>query len=70
MTQNSFEVLEERTKFYRRFNARGTQLKVRLAPPPPPPLDSTQSPNPVQHFLDSMNQLIEYALKIPIQVTW
>ena len=61
MAETSFEVLDERTRHYKRFNARGTQLRVRLAPPPP--LDSTESPNPVQHFLDSMDQLFEYALQ-------
>jgi hypothetical protein len=41
---------------FRRFNAAGTQLSVRLLPPPP---DS----NPVTHFLDCMSDLFEYAVR-------
>jgi hypothetical protein len=41
---------------YRHFNATGTQLSVRILPPPP---DS----NPLTHFLDSMFDLFEYALR-------
>ena len=41
---------------YRRFNAVGTQLTVRLQPP----LDEE---NPVSHFLASVNELFEHALQ-------
>jgi len=41
---------------YRHFNAAGTQLSVRLLPPPP-------DYDPVTHFLDSMSDLFEYALR-------
>ena len=39
-----------------RFNATGTQFSLRLLPPP------TDS-NPITHFLDSMSDLFEYALR-------
>jgi hypothetical protein len=42
---------------YRRFGTIGTQLTVRLNPPTGP------NPNPVDHFLDSVNDLFEHALQ-------
>ena len=41
-----FTVEEEQTRLYRRFNAQGTQLTVRLLPPP-----EGQDSNPMSHFL-------------------
>ena len=41
---------------YRRFNAIGTQLSLRQSPPP-------HDSYPVTHFLDSMSNLFEYALR-------
>ena len=40
---------EEQTRQYRRFNARGTQLTVRLLPQP-----EREDPDPMSHFLDSV----------------
>jgi len=51
-----FTVDGEINRQYSHFNATGTQLSLRLLPPPP---DS----NPVTHFLDSMSDLFEYALR-------
>jgi len=44
-----FTFEKEQTRQYRRFNARGTQLTVRLLPPP-----EGEDPNPMSHFLDSV----------------
>jgi hypothetical protein len=52
-----FVVVKEITKYYRRFNSKGMQLTVGLTPP------SLPNSNPVQHFVDSVNQLFEYALQ-------
>jgi hypothetical protein len=52
-----FEVLRENVRQYRRFNAVGAQITVRLRPPPGP------EPDPVRHFLASVNELFEYALE-------
>ena len=43
---------------YRRFNAQGTHLTVRLLPPP-----EGQNSNPMSHFLDVVTQLFDYALR-------
>ena len=51
-----FKIEGEITRHYKRFNAMGTQLTVRLQPP----LDEE---NPVSHFLDSVNDLNEHALQ-------
>jgi len=53
-----FTIEEEQTRQYRRFNARGTQLTVRLLPPP-----EGDDPNPMSHFLDSVTELFEHALR-------
>jgi len=45
-----FEIIEVQTREYRRFKTRGTQWKVRLNPPP-----ETSLPDPVTHFVDSVN---------------
>jgi len=52
-----FEVDGEITRLYRRFNASGTKLSVRLLLPPFPDSD------PITHFLDGMSELYEYALR-------
>jgi hypothetical protein len=51
-----FKIEGENTRQYKRFNAMGTQLTVRLQPP----LDEE---NPVSHFLTSVNALFEHALQ-------
>ena len=51
-----FKIEGEITRQYRRFNAVGTQLTVRMLPP----LDDT---DPVNHFLASVNDLFEHALQ-------
>jgi len=53
-----FTVEEEQTRLYRRFNAQGMQLTVRLLPPP-----EGQDSNPMSHFLDSVTELFDYALR-------
>ena len=53
-----FTVEEEQTRLNRRFNAQGTQLTVRLLPPP-----EGQDSNPMSHFLDSVTELFDYALR-------
>ena len=55
-----FTVEEEQTRLYRRFNVQGTQLTVRLLPPPE---GEDEDPNPMSHFLDSVTELFEYALR-------
>ena len=52
-----FTVDGESTSRYSRFNATGTQLTVRLLPPP-------HDSDPITHFIDSMSDLFEYALRI------
>jgi len=54
-----FTIEEEQTRLYRRFNAQGTQLTVRLLPPP-----EGQISNPMSHFLDSVTELFDYALRV------
>jgi len=54
-----FTVEEEQTRLYRRFNAQGTQLTVRLLPPP----EGKEDPKPMSHFVDSVTDLFEYALR-------
>jgi len=53
-----FTIEEEQTRQYRRFNARGTQLTVRLLPPP-----EGEDPTPLSHFLDSVTEFFEHALR-------
>src|SRR5215510_9802413 len=50
-----FEVIDTKSKEYPRFNSLGTQLTVRFRAP--------QSDEPVNHFVDSVNALFEYALE-------
>jgi hypothetical protein len=51
-----FTVQNEITRHYRRFNAEGRELTVRLTAPPP---SSTAAP----HFIDSVDALFEYSLR-------
>ena len=53
-----FTIEEEQTRQYRRFNAQGTQLTVRLLPPP-----EGEDPNPMSHFVDSVTELFVHALR-------
>jgi len=46
-----FEVVDANTRHYRRCNAVGRQLTVRLKPP-------SNSTNPVAHLIASVNHLI------------
>jgi len=50
-----FDILDRETRQYRRFNAVGRQLTVRLNPP-------TDASDPVSHFLASVNDLFESVL--------
>jgi hypothetical protein len=60
-----FEILNERRKEYRLFNATGTQLTVRLKPPPTDSdSESSSTPfNPITHFMASLDELFDYALQ-------
>ena len=50
------EIDDTISRQYRRYNAVGTQLTVRLLPP-------ADNSDPVGHFLASVNELFEYALQ-------
>ena len=47
--------MDAKTRQYRRFNAEGRQLTVRLNPP-------SDDGDPVSHFLASVNDLFDHAL--------
>jgi hypothetical protein len=49
---------QELTRQYRRFNAEGTQLTVRLLPP-----SEGKDSNPMSHFLASVTELFECTLR-------
>jgi hypothetical protein len=51
-----FTVQKEITRHYRRFNAEGRELTVRLTAPP---LSSTAA----RHFIESVDALFEYSLR-------
>ena len=53
-----FTIDSEINRQYRRFNAEGSQLPVRLLPP-----IVGEDINPVSHFLSSVTDLFEYALR-------
>jgi len=53
-----FTIDGEINRQYRRFNAEGTQLTVRLLPP-----HEGEDSNPMSHFLASVTDLFEYALR-------
>jgi hypothetical protein len=52
----TFTIDGEINRQYRRFNTVGTQLTIRLLPP-------SDATDPVAHFLESVNELFEYALR-------
>ena len=51
-----FTIEEEVRRRYRRYNAEGAELKVRLLPPP-----DGDDTNPMTHFQASVTELFEYA---------
>ena len=51
-----FEIMDTNTRQYRRYNAVGRQIIVRLIPP-------SENSDPVVHFLASVKDLFEYALR-------
>ena len=53
-----FTIDSERNRQYSRFNARGTEITVRLLPPA-----VENNPDAITHFQTSVNDLFEYALK-------
>jgi len=53
-----FTIDGEINRQYRRFNVEGTQLTVRLLPP-----YEGEDSNPMSHFLASVTDLFEYALR-------
>jgi hypothetical protein len=53
-----FTIDGEISRRYRRFNAVGTQLTVRLLPP-----NEGEDSNPLSHFMTSVTDLFEYALR-------
>jgi hypothetical protein len=55
MAESRFTIEEEVNRQYRRFNAVGTQLTIRLIPP----VDS----NPMSHFIASVSDLFEHAVQ-------
>jgi hypothetical protein len=52
----TFTINGEINRQYRRFNSVGTRLTIRLLPP-------SDDRDPVTHFLGSVNELFEYALR-------
>ena len=48
-----FEILDANTRQYKRYNAVGRQLTVRLIP-------TSDNTNPVEHFLASVKELVEH----------
>jgi hypothetical protein len=56
-----FEVESEYTRQYKRFNTVGTQLTVVLQPPQEE--EEEEHVKPIDHFLASVNDLFEYALR-------
>ena len=53
----SFEIVREIRRQYRRFSTTGTQLTVRLNPP------SSPDANPIVYFLASVNDMFEHTLR-------
>jgi len=51
-----FEIMDTNTREYRWYNAVGSHLTVRLVPP-------SDNNNPVAHFLPSVNDVFEHALR-------
>ena len=61
MSQETFEIIEGKTREYRQFNTRGTQRKVRLNPSPIS--DKTMPPDTIGHFIDGVNELFNHLLE-------
>jgi len=55
-----FTVLDEVTRHYRRFNAEGRELMVRMTAPPPA---SEVARDPARHFANSVDKHFEYSLR-------
>jgi len=55
--ERKFEIIEEQTREYRRFNTQCTQWKDRLNPPPP------ISTDPVNHFVAGVNEIFDHLLE-------
>ena len=55
ISQEKFEVIEEQTMEYRRFNTRGKQWMVLLNPP--------NSSDSITHFVASVNELFDQLLQ-------
>ena len=51
MSQETFEIIDEQIREYRRFNTRGTQWKVRHNPP--------HIYDPITHFISSVNEMFD-----------
>jgi hypothetical protein len=51
-----FEISSEMYRQYRRFKAMGTQLTVQ-----PLPLTEPENTDPMSHFIDTINDIVEYA---------
>jgi len=58
MPHPRFTIDGEMNRQYKRFNAVGTQITVRLLPP-----SEGEDSNPMSHFLASVSDLFEYALQ-------
>ena len=56
MSQEKFEIIEEQTREYRRFNTRVTQWMVLLNPPP-------TSTDTITHFVPIVNELFDHQLE-------
>jgi hypothetical protein len=55
-----FTVLGEVNRHYRRFNAEGRQVTVRMLAPPSA---SAAAQDPTRHFANSVDELFEYSLR-------
>jgi len=53
---HSFEILDTNTRQYRRYNAVGRQITVRLITP-------SENSDPVAHFLASVKEVFEHVLR-------
>jgi hypothetical protein len=60
-----FLIASEIQRRYQRFNAVGTQLTVQLLPP-----SIGEDTNPVTHFLASVTDMLEYAVRKGETRTW
>jgi hypothetical protein len=64
MDHSSFSIDDEISSQKRRFNATGTQRTLRLLPPPDDNgVESTNPIDPMTHFVSSINDIFQYALK-------